>query len=195
MVVEDDDQLRSLTTAVLSADGLDVVASVESHEEAMRSAAGVDIGVVDLRLRGKSGIEVTRELTGRGVKVLIFTGAEDRESLRAALHAGAFGAVLKGGPVDELPRAVRAVAGGSPYVTSRLHDLMAPAKDGTLSPREREVLFLLATGHGNDAIAEELGLSPQTVKTQLKVAMRKLGARTRVEAVALASAAGEITLP
>jgi DNA-binding CsgD family transcriptional regulator len=87
------------------------------------------------------------------------------------------------------------VAGGSPYVTSRLHDLMAPAKGGALSPREREVLFLLATGHGNDAIAEELGLSPQTVKTQLKVAMRKLGARTRVEAVALASAAGEITLP
>lgn len=195
MVVDDDEQLRALTRVVLERSGFEVVATAESYDEALARADGAHVAIVDLRLGGKSGIEVTRALTTRGIRVLIFTAAEDRESLRAALSAGATGLALKGDSIDELPAAVRKVADGEEYIAPRLSLLLERTGSGLLSPREREVLFLLATGLTNDEVAAQLGLSPQTTKTQLKTAMRKLGARSRVEAVTIASAEGEITLP
>ncbi|MEA2386446.1 MAG: hypothetical protein QOJ22_620 [Thermoleophilaceae bacterium] len=195
MVVEDDEQLRTLICLVLERADFEVVATVESHDEALARADGVDVAVVDLRLGGRSGIEVTRALTAKGIRVLIHTGAQDREALRAALNAGACGLAFKGDPIDGLPAALLRVASGHTYISPRLRNLLERTGPGRLSPREREVLFLLATGLSNDEVAAQLGLSSQTTKTQLKTAMRKLGARSRVEAVTLASAEGEIRLP
>ena len=195
LLVEDDEQLLELTGLVLERAGFEVVGQARSYAEAIDRVGSADVAVVDLRLGGKSGIEVTRDLTARGVAVLIYTGAEDREALRAATHAGARGVALKGAPIEDLAVAVRKVADGGDYVAPRLRDLVSHTNGGRLSPREREVLFLLATGLSNDEVAVELGLSPQTTKTQLKTAMRKLGARSRVEAVIIASGEGEITLP
>lgn len=82
-------------------------------------------------------------------------------------------------------------------VARRSYDQRLLPRDtgGTLTPREREVLFLLATGLTNEQLAAELGLSAETTRTQIRNAMRKLGAHTRVEAVTLAASRGEITLP
>ena len=195
LIVEDDEQLGTLVCIVLEREGFDVVATATSYAEAVECTDGATLAVVDLRLGGRTGIELTRALTARGVSVLIFTGAEDREALQAALNAGARGVALKGDSIDGLPDALRTIAQGGEYIPARVRGLLVPKGEGRLSPREREVLFLLATGMNNDEVAVELGLSPQTTKTQLKTAMRKLGARSRVEAVTIASAEGEITLP
>jgi DNA-binding NarL/FixJ family response regulator len=195
MLVDDDAQLRALAAAVLERAGFEVAATAGSYDEAVAVAAPFDLAVVDLRLGGKSGIDVTRELTARGGRVIVFTGAVDRESLRAALQAGAGGLVWKGDPISELAVAAERVMSGAGYIAPRMRDHLAAATRARLSPREREVLFLLATGLTNEEIAAQLGLSPETTRTQLRSAMRKLGARTRTHAVAIATAGGDITPP
>lgn len=195
MVVDDDAQLRDLAKLVLERDGWDVVAAADSYEAAVESQATADAAVVALRLGGKSGVELARELTERGVKVLIWTGAKDREAIRAALRSGARGVALKGEPISELAAALRKVAGGGEYIAPGLRSVLATEPGQRLTPRERQVLFLLATGLTNREVAAQLGVSPETTRTQLKTAMRKLDAHTRVQAVAIAVAAGEITLP
>ena len=195
VVVDDDEHVRLLARTVLEQDGLDVVACASSYEAGLEAAAHTDVAVVDLRLRGRSGAELARELTERGVKVLVYTGARDREALRAALQSGAVGVALKAEPLKELPTAVRAVASGERYTSPALSGLLEKDSEGALTPREREVLFLLATGLNNEQVAEQLGLSSETTRTHLKRAMRKLGATTRVQAVAVAAAQGEIRLP
>jgi DNA-binding NarL/FixJ family response regulator len=198
LVVDDDAELLAAQRELLELAGFEVVACVDGYDRAVDAAESdppPDVAVVDLRLGGKSGIEVTRVLTERGIRVLIHTGAEDREALRAALQAGASGLVSKGDPIVELPDAVSRVAAGESVMARRLSDVMRPVTGQTLSPREREVLFLLATGLTNEELATQLGLSAETTRTQIRNSMRKLGARTRVEAVALAVSRGEITLP
>ena len=195
VVVDDDEHIRFLAKTALEEDGLDVVGCASSYETGLAMAARVEVAVVDLRLRGKSGIELARDLTQRGVKVLIYTGARDRESLSAALRSGAVGVARKTEPLAELPAAVRAAAAGEQYMAPALSVLLEKDSGGVLTPREREVLFLLATGLNNEAVAEHLGLSSETTRTHLKRAMRKLGTTTRVHAVAVAVAQGEIRLP
>jgi DNA-binding NarL/FixJ family response regulator len=193
MLVDDNPELRSLVTAVLERAGYEIAAAVDSYDSAVAVEREVVVAVVDIRLGGKSGIDLTRELSARGVRVLIYTGARDRESLRAALQAGAAGLVWKGDPIGELAEAVAKVAGGEGYIAPRLRARLASPPRARLSPREREVLFLLATGLTNEELAAQLGLSPETTRTQIRSAMRKLGARTRPHAVAIAASQGEIT--
>jgi DNA-binding NarL/FixJ family response regulator len=195
LVVDDENEPRALAKFVLEREGLRVVAATGSYDTAIEAAATADVAVVDLRLGGRSGIELARDLTARGVKVVIYTAARDREALRAALQSGALGLALKGEDLSELPRAVTSVVEGRSYVSPAVAPLLARPREATLTPREREVLFLLATGLTNEQLAAQLGLSPDTTRTQLKTAMRKLGATTRVHAVAIAVAQGEIDLP
>jgi DNA-binding NarL/FixJ family response regulator len=195
MVVDDDDRVRRRATRVLSDDGIEVAAAVDSYYSALAAADRADVAVADLRLGGKSGIELTREMTLRGVAVLVYTDARDRESLSAALQAGALGIALKDEPLEELPKAVRRVADGQGHLAAGLRGRLDRQSGGRLTPREREILFLLATGLTNEQVAQQLGLSPETTRTHMKSARRKLGAHTRVHAVVLAAAEGEITLP
>jgi DNA-binding NarL/FixJ family response regulator len=157
-----------------------------------------DVAVIDINLPGRSGLELTRDLLAStpGLGVLLYTGIDDQETLSAALDCGARGFALKAGPPEELLAAIRAVAAGETYVDQRLRPLLlarsTTERIGILSPREREVLDLLAKGLTGEEVAARLSLSPETVRTHVRNAMDKLEAHTRVHAVAIALRQGEI---
>jgi DNA-binding NarL/FixJ family response regulator len=122
--------------------------------------------------------------------VVLYTGAGDHELLRKALDAVARGFLLKDASLDEVARVLLQVAGGEVYVAPGLADaLVTPeimAELPALTPREREVLALLAEGMTNDGAAAVLSLSPETIQTHVRKAMAKLHADTRTAAVATA---------
>jgi DNA-binding NarL/FixJ family response regulator len=139
-----------------------------------------------------SGIEVAREVSRRfpATSVIVYTGFGDQSLLHEALDAGARGFVLKEAPLEDLVRAIELVSKGGTYVDPVLAGSLARAVLGKespiLSPRERDVLRLLAGGHGNEEIGRELHISPETVRTHVRKAMQKLNADTRTQAVATA---------
>ena len=148
-----------------------------------------DVLIIDVELPKRDGIEATKEVLVRPrTKVIIFTAHAQPDLLALALRAGASGYVLKSAPAEDIARAVKAVtgggtflggdfAGGKPSEVERLLDL---------SPRERQILELLAEGLRVKEIAERLTLSPATVHTHVRNAIAKLEVDTRTEAVALA---------
>jgi DNA-binding NarL/FixJ family response regulator len=148
-----------------------------------------DLALVDVRMPRLSGIEVARRLAD-GAAVLLYTGEADRTLLLEALDVGARGFLLKDSPLADLVRAIRVVHGGGTYVDPALASLLtgpaATSKLASLTPREREVLRMLADGMRNDRIALELEISPLTVKAHVRNAMDKLEADTRTQAVARA---------
>jgi DNA-binding NarL/FixJ family response regulator len=153
---------------------------------------GPDVAVLDIRMPEPNGIEIARRLSvaGSDTAVILYTAAGERSVLLEALDAGARGFLLKEAPLDDLARAIRIVAGGGTYVDPALAGLLAGPQAAerlhTLTKREREVLRLLADGMRNIQVAEELSISPLTVRSHVKKAMDKLEADTRTQAVALA---------
>ena len=153
---------------------------------------GPDVAVLDIRMPEPNGIEIARRLSAAGsdTAVILYTAAGERSVLLEALDAGARGFLLKEAPLDDLARAIRIVAGGGTYVDPALAGLLAGPQAAerlhTLTKREREVLRLLADGMRNIQVAEELSISPLTVRSHVKKAMDKLEADTRTQAVALA---------
>ena len=122
--------------------------------------------------------------------IVLYTGYTGPDSgLHDAVRAGARGFVLKSSPPQRLIDALRSVATGCTYIDPELAGLLSEGGElqrlATLSPREREILSLLADGLTGQTIAERLFLSPETVRTHVRNATSKLGARTRVQAVAL----------
>jgi DNA-binding NarL/FixJ family response regulator len=155
--------------------------------------------LMDVEMPGMDGLAATRLITAEnGPSVLILTTFDRDEYLFEALQAGASGFLLKNGTPEALTEAVRVVARGdallAPSVTRRLLDRFAatgpPPKDGAalagLTPREVEILRLVAQALSNAEIAERLVLSEATVKTHVSAVLRKLGLRDRVQAVVLA---------
>ena len=165
-----------------------------------------DVVLMDVRMPHLDGIEATRRLLEGGggpTKVLILTTFDLDEYVFEALRAGASGFLLKDAPAEQLIAAIRVVAAGeallAPSVTRRLIEEFArrtarppnPALDlGQLTPREREVLTLLARGRSNAEIAESLFLGSTTVKTHVGRILMKLDLRDRVQAVVLAYESG-----
>lgn len=186
---------------------IEVVGEAADGEEAVELARRLrpDVLLMDIRMPRLDGIEATRRLPG--AKVLILTTFGLDEYIVEALRAGASGFLLKDAPVDQLVGAIRAVAAGeaqlSPTVTRRLLDqvarrLPAPvdtAVDGLadLTPREREVLQLMAGGLTNAEIAGALFVSEPTVKTHVSSVLSKLGLRSRIQAVIYAYEAGVVS--
>jgi DNA-binding NarL/FixJ family response regulator len=123
------------------------------------------------------------------VGVLFYSGSQEPEMLIEALACGALGLALKAGPPEELLDAIAAVARGDTWLDPRLTRLLRPRihddRSERLSAREYEVLCLLAEGMSGEAIARQLFLSPETIRTHVRNAMRKLGARTRSHAIAM----------
>ncbi|MFJ6074230.1 response regulator [Streptomyces sp. NPDC093065] len=169
-----------------------------------------DVVVMDIRMPVLDGLEATRLLAGAGVehpvKVLVVTTFNLDEYVYEALRAGASGFLLKDAPPDRLLHGIRTVAMGAalldPDVTRRLVGRYAarirPAEGGTtrdipLTPRETEVLRLIADGLSNSEIAAALVISPETVKTFVSRILTKLDLRDRVQAVVFAYRHGLVT--
>ena len=205
IVIADDQELvRTGFRKILESEpGLEVVAEAADGGEAVEAVLlhRPDVVVMDVRMPRLDGIEATRQVSGIA-RVLIVTTFDLDEYVFEAIRAGASGFLLKDAPAEELIRAIRVVAEGqallAPSVTRRLVEEFAlrprpaerPAAFSELTPRELEVLGLLARGLSNVEIAAELVVGDATVKTHVARILQKLGLRDRVQAVVLAYEAG-----
>ncbi len=188
---------------------VEVVGEAANGHQAVHSTERLDPDVVlmDIRMPELDGIAATRQITARhATRVLVLTTYDLDEYVYDALQAGASGFLLKDTPPAQLVDGIRAVASGeallAPTVTRRLIEEFArvgparrtqPSQLDDLTPRELEVLRLLARGMSNAEIAASLVLSDTTVKTHVTHVLGKLGLRDRVQAVVLAYESGLVT--
>jgi DNA-binding NarL/FixJ family response regulator len=191
IVADDHPVVAQAIQAVLVARGVEVLAVVNTGESALEEIERTRplIALVDMGLPDVDGAEVARRLQRLSPEtaVIVFTGRSDFAVLTEALDAGARGFVLKDAPLPDLVRAIEMVAEGALYIDPGLASLLVDAKDGErLTPREREILRLIADGLGNEQIGAQLFISPQTVRTHVGKAMAKLEVGSRTEAVAVA---------
>ena len=205
VVVADDQQIvREGFSALLETqEDISVVGSAADGDEAVRVCAEQqpDVVLMDVRMPGVDGIEATRRLAG--ARVIILTTFDLDDYVYDALSAGASGFLLKDAGAERLFEAVRVVAAGeallAPAVTRRLIAEFArqrprvrptPERLSELTPRETEVLRLIAEGLSNLEIADRLVLSDETVKTHVSRVLFKLGLRDRTQAVVAAYESG-----
>jgi DNA-binding NarL/FixJ family response regulator len=199
VVVDDHVALRRGMELLLRREGYHVVGTADDAEQAEQLILRrrPDVALVDLSLPGENGADLTRRLLEHEpeLRIILYTGSADEEELLDGLRAGAAGFALKSGDPNELKAAIRTVAEGGDYIDPRLTPLLRRAAPGRklLSPREREILELLAHGLSGEDAAKQLYLSSETVRTHVRNAMGKLDASTRVHAVALAMQRGEIS--
>lgn len=182
MLVDDHPLVRDGLRARLEAvPGLAVVAEAGSAEAALEGAriARPDIVVMDIGLRGTSGIEATARLLQAlpGLRVLMLSMHDNPAYVQEALRAGARGYVLKDSPADETVSAIRAVMAGEVFVAEALAAQPAPPArgDDAITPREREVLALVAEGLSSREIGQRLAMGVRTVETHRTNLRRKLG--------------------
>jgi DNA-binding NarL/FixJ family response regulator len=208
LVADDQQVVREGFAALLGTqDDMSVVASAADGAEAVRLSAehGPDVVLMDVRMPVMDGIEATRQIaaaTENGPRILILTTFDLDDYVYDALQAGASGFLLKDVRAETLFEAVRVVAGGeallAPTITRRLIAEFArlrprqvrPDALAELTPRETEILGLVAEGLSNREIAERLVLSDETVKTHVSHVLRKLGLRDRAQAVVVAYETG-----
>ncbi|MBF6172731.1 response regulator [Nocardia blacklockiae] len=201
LLADDHAIVRAGLRALLdSGEDVAVVGEAATAEEAVAFCATteVDLVLMDLRFgQGTSGVDATRALRAapNPPNVLVVTNYDTDADILGAIEAGACGYILKDTPPAELLAAVRGAAAGdsvlSPSVASRLMTRVRKP-DTTLSPREIEVLRLVADGHSNREIGRQLFLSETTVKSHLVHIYSKLGVKSRTSAVARARERGAI---
>ncbi|MET8141225.1 response regulator transcription factor [Sphaerisporangium sp. NPDC005288] len=211
-VIADDQALvRTGFRMILAADGIEVAAEAADGDEAIAAVRRTrpDVVLMDIRMPRMDGLEATRRILAGGAedtRVLILTTYDLDHYVYAALAAGASGFLLKDVTPEHLVAAVRLVRSGdallAPTITRRLverfarRDTVRPALHRDLSqltPRELDVLRLLATGLSNAELADRLTLSVATVKTHVARVLSKLGLRDRVQAVVVAYETGLIS--
>ena len=209
LVVEDQPIVRAGFRALLDAESdLEVVGEAATGRAAVALSIELkpDLVLMDVRMPEMDGLEATRRITEQsdlaGTRVLVLTTFELDEYVFGALRAGASGFLLKGGEPTDLINAIRIVAAGesllAPSVTRRLIEAYTatplpagvPVGLAELTPREREVLGLVALGLSNLEIATALQLSRLTAKTHVSRILGKLGARDRVQLVVMAHQTG-----
>jgi DNA-binding NarL/FixJ family response regulator len=193
VIADDHPPVLQFLSRYLSSNGITVTASTRDGDEALQKIEQTrpTVAILDARMPCRSGLEVLNEISARGLqtRVILYTGFGDDALLSDALDAGVAGMLDKDAPVDDLVRAIQAVAGGGTYLDPTAAAALIANRRGHTRPltqREREVLRMLADGMSNDQMGAELFISPQTVRTHVQKAMTKLGAQTRVQAVATA---------
>jgi len=207
LIADDHTIVRSGLRLLLEAEpDLDVVAEAVDGDEALALVEQLqpDVVLMDIAMPGTDGLEATRIIKERWpqIQVLVLTMHRQEEYFFEMLKAGASGYLLKGAETNDLISAVRVVSRGEvwlyPALAQRLvKDYLSRATgehgvQSVLSPREQEILALLAEGYDNNAIAEKLVISPSTVHTHRGNIMNKLGLSTRYELVQYARQNGLI---
>ncbi|WP_432545441.1 response regulator [Kineococcus sp. SYSU DK004] len=204
LLADDQHLVRAGLTALLAAeDDLDVVGVAADGDRALAMARDLvpDVACLDVRMPGLDGIEVARALCAPDadprVPVLVLTTFDLDEYVFGALEAGVSGFLLKDSEPEDIVRAVRQVASGQGTIDQtltrrvlaefvqrrRLQPVTARRADDLLTPREREILLLLAQGMANDDIARALVVEVSTVKSHLARMLPKLGVSSRLQAV------------
>jgi two-component system response regulator NreC len=193
VVVADDHGLvrRGLREVLEAEADVELVAEAVDVGTATREVqgAGPDVLVLDLFMPAGSSIEAIGNLRERaaGTQIVVMTMSDSPVFAQRALAAGALGYISKELADEELPKAIRAAARGEQYVSpplaGRLESLNSALTDNKLTPREVEVLRLIALGHTSVEIARKLHLSPRTVETHRAHIHRKLALATRAELV------------
>jgi len=209
LITDDHGVLRAGLRVLLNRESdIQVVGEAADGEQALQLCATFkpDVVLMDVSIPGDDGIETTRKLKASwpDVRVLILTVHEDSSLLQEAIRAGASGYIVKRAAESELVDAIRAVARGQTY----LHPTMTRAvlveadlvsgpgerPNSVLSPRERQVLRLIARGHTNPQIADLLTLSVRTIESHRASVMAKLDLHSRVELVRYAAQHGLLDL-
>ena len=208
LIADDDDLMRAGLLELLSGEPeIEIVGQASTGREAVERARRLapDVVLMDVRMPELDGIGATRELTRAAprARVLILTTFEQDDYVFGALRAGASGFLLKRTRPEELIAAVHTIAAGdsllSPSITRRVIDRMAQqptpelaaqAKLDELTPREREVLQLIARGLSNREIATELVVEESTIRSHIKRILMKLELRDRVQIVIFAYETG-----
>lgn len=198
IVIDDHTLFREGIESLLTLRGIEVVASLGDGEKGIELARRLrpDAVLLDVRMPGMDGISVLGRLKESGVPapVIILTTSRNEKDLADAMKGGARGYFLKDMEPDELVTALREVIAGNKIVAPGMKEAYArvslaldePDLLEKLTPREREILHFLAEGQSNKMIANSLGISDGTVKLHVKSILKKLGARSRVEAAVLA---------
>jgi two-component system, NarL family, response regulator LiaR len=205
LIVDDHDLFRLGLTTILRAES-----DIEVVAQASRGRLGVQLALelhptvtlMDIRLPDMTGIEAMRAIIEQdpGARIIALTVATSEEVVEAAVMAGACGYVAKETPVDDVLSAVRAAANGEAWLSPRAAEAVlnrlrrerehvksgAEAPADLLSPRELDVLRLVAQGLENSEIAAELHISPRTAKNHLSNVLTKLGVSNRVQAATYA---------
>jgi DNA-binding NarL/FixJ family response regulator len=209
LVVDDQELVRAGFCVILETAGFAVIGEAADGAQAVEIAARErpDVVLMDVRMPVMDGLEATRRITALpdAPKVVILTTFDLDDYVYEALRAGASGFLLKDAPRADLVAAVRVAAAGdallAPSVTRRLIEAFAkrpasmapaPSRLSSLTPRERDILLLVARGQSNTEIAAGLVVSEATVKTHIGHLLAKLGLRDRVQAVILAYETGAV---
>ena len=203
VVIVDDHQLfrEGIKHRLEEEPDIDVVGEAASAENALSVIAVTkpDLVIIDMRLKETSGIELSKELRREWpeMRILILTAYDFDAYIRAAMRAGVDGYLLKDGSEADLVRAIREISDGGAFLPPGIASSVIrtiseyPSEALTnpvaaLTPKQIEVLELMSRGCGDSEIANRLHSSPRTVQTHISRVVRKLGARTRSEAVAIA---------
>lgn len=200
LLVDDHMAVRmGLMTAITDALDMEVVADVEDGAEGIEAYRKhrPDVVIVDLRMQGMSGVEMIRALRqefGTPPRILIYSNYSRGEEVYQAIQAGASGIVVKEMPLDRLLEAIRAVHSGEQYIPPQVAARIGERMLAKLSPREMEVLALLAKGLSNKEIASRLGLVVGTIKIYVANIFSKLGVSDRTQALVTAVKRGIINI-
>nr|CAA6828751.1 MAG: Nitrate/nitrite response regulator protein [uncultured Thiotrichaceae bacterium] len=205
LLIDDHTLFRAGLEDLLKRLGIEVIDAVGSGEEGIKKVAELqpDIVLLDMRMPQMDGLMVLRQLRKNhpGLKVVMLTTSTNDNDLLEALRAGARGYLLKDIEPDDLVMAIREIIGGKTIVAPELSSVLArfiQGEDGelqedksanpfsALTPREYEILTLLAEGQSNKVIARNLGISDGTVKLHVKAILRKLNVSSRITAAVMA---------